>query len=82
MFQYSLRDLILLTVIAALSVAWWHDHSRLADEAKSRAKWQWRAESLADGLGAKGIQVTWGEEGMTVERPSAATPTAYEAIAK
>jgi hypothetical protein len=39
MFRFTIRDVLWLTVIAALSVAWWLEHStrsRLSDELKSR----------------------------------------------
>jgi hypothetical protein len=39
MFRFTIRELLLLTVIAALSVVWWQDRnslSRLSDELKSR----------------------------------------------
>jgi hypothetical protein len=39
MFRFTIRELLLLTVIAALSVVWWLEHStlsRLSDELKSR----------------------------------------------
>jgi hypothetical protein len=39
MFRFTIRELLLLTVIAALSIAWWLEHrtrSRLSDELKSR----------------------------------------------
>ena len=32
--KFSIRDLLLVTVIAAILVAWWLDHSRLATEIK------------------------------------------------
>ena len=68
MCRFTLRDLFFVTLITALSVAWWLDHYRLAIEAKSCALWQWRAESLADGLKAHGITVSWDQGGMTVEK--------------
>ena len=32
--KFSIRDLLLVTVIVAILVAWWQDRSRLADEVR------------------------------------------------
>lgn len=39
MFRFSIRELILLTVIVAISLGWWLDRSRLALENKVYARW-------------------------------------------
>ena len=39
MFRFTIRELLLLTVIAAVGIGWWQEHSRLAslaNELKSR----------------------------------------------
>jgi hypothetical protein len=37
--KFSLRDLFLVTMIAALTVGWWVDRSRLAAECKGLNDW-------------------------------------------
>ena len=32
--KFSIRDLLLVTVIVAILVAWWIDHRRLTDEVR------------------------------------------------
>ena len=36
--KFSIRDLLLITVIAALAVAWWIDHRRQAAEIEKLKK--------------------------------------------
>jgi hypothetical protein len=37
-FRFSIRELLLLTLIVALSLAWWMDRSRLRSEARREAQ--------------------------------------------
>jgi hypothetical protein len=34
MFRFTIRDLVLLTLVVALGVGWWMDRSRLASRAE------------------------------------------------
>jgi len=36
MFRFTIRELVLLTLVAAMGVAWWLDSSRLAEEVRNR----------------------------------------------
>ena len=38
--RFTIRDLLWLTVVVALGVAWWLDRSRLASEAARAGQWQ------------------------------------------
>ena len=40
MFRFTIRDVLWLTVVVALAVAWWIDHRTLAPEAKAFRKQQ------------------------------------------
>jgi hypothetical protein len=43
MFRFSIRDLLWLTLLASVAVAWWIDRSRLAAEVegwRQTAEWQ------------------------------------------
>jgi hypothetical protein len=52
-FRFTIRDLLLLTVVVALSVGWWLDHRKLAADFARRDKYdadlakQWTAELRA-----------------------------------
>ncbi len=37
MLRFTIRELVLLTLVAALGIAWWLDHARMANE---MAKWR------------------------------------------
>jgi hypothetical protein len=37
--KFSIRDLLWLTVVVALAVAWWADRSRLAQELRSSVEY-------------------------------------------
>ena len=46
MFRFTIRELVLLTLVVALAVGWWLDHSRLAsnlDESQKSANMAWHA---------------------------------------
>ena len=58
----SIRDFLLVTVIAALTLAWWIDRSRLHTRAKTADTWKFRAESLAERLQPNGWQVKWDKD--------------------
>jgi hypothetical protein len=45
MFRFTIRELVLLTIIAAVSVAWWIDHRRQAAEIR-RLKDPWPGMKL------------------------------------
>ncbi len=46
--KFSLRDLLLLTVIVALAVGWWLDHRNLAPDAQVHRENQVRLREFAD----------------------------------
>ena len=52
-FRFTIRDLLLLTVIVALAVGWWLDHRKMAADSAKRDKYaaelakQWTAELRA-----------------------------------
>ena len=50
MFRFTIRELLLLTVIAAVGVAWWIDRSRLAAELKELRDWWPRYGEIREGF--------------------------------
>ena len=45
-FQFSIRDLLLIIVIAALAAGWWIDHRRLSK--MSVQKWEYEIQPMQD----------------------------------
>jgi len=46
MFRFTIRELVLLTLVVAMGVAWWVDRSRLASnlaESQENANMAWHA---------------------------------------
>jgi hypothetical protein len=41
MFRFTIRDVLWLTVVVALVVAWWGDHIRLVRELKQTRRYSW-----------------------------------------
>jgi len=60
MFRFTIRDVLWLTVVVALGVAWWIDHQR----PRSPNQWQLRAESLAEICRGYGWTVAWQGDGV------------------
>ncbi len=61
--KFSIRDLLLVTVIVALAVGWWVDSStRMARMSKENELWKARAESSKDILEySSGRALEWAE---------------------
>jgi len=70
MFRFTIRELVLLTLVVALGVGWWADHRRMTSAreiAETRAKlleqrdseWQrvnyWLTQTLENGGGGFGL---------------------------
>jgi hypothetical protein len=66
MLRFTIRELLLVTVIAGVAVAWWIDRNRLADFADERDLWTFRAESAAELIRIQGGQVDWNDDAITV----------------
>jgi hypothetical protein len=71
MFKFSIRDLLLLTVITALAVGWWIDRSRLNQRAIESDNWKFRAESLAERVTRFGGEVAWDDQSILITQISA-----------
>jgi hypothetical protein len=71
MFRFTIRDLLLATVIAALAIGWWIDRSRLAPKAAESDTWKFRAESLAERVQPNGWQVKWDDDEILITQTAA-----------
>jgi hypothetical protein len=71
MLRFTIRELLLATVIAALAVCWWIDRSRLTPIAAEAGSWRFRAESLAERVQREGWQVNWDEDEIFITQISA-----------
>lgn len=56
--KFTIRDLLWLTVVVALAVAWWVDHRHLKNEAQM---WYSREEIVRDRAKDFGVFYTWPE---------------------
>jgi hypothetical protein len=61
MFRFTIRELLLFTVIVALGVGWWIDHARLASRAE-------RAAVLDAVVAAQGMSVTYRKQGGSISQ--------------
>jgi hypothetical protein len=48
MFKFTIRELVLVTIIAALVAAWWHDHRQLARRARETDSFRALSEALTE----------------------------------
>jgi hypothetical protein len=49
MFRFTIRDVLWLTVVAAVALAWWTDHRRLTERA-ARLKMDAQMRRAVDGV--------------------------------
>ena len=62
MFRFTIRDLVLLTALVSLGVAWWLDHRRLAIA-------QDRLDTIVAELASRNIEVQIDDDGIWVSNP-------------
>jgi len=67
MFQFTIRELVLLTLVVAMGVGWWLDRSSLTSQLKANGIWKLRANLLADQLDQRGWAVTWDDKYVQLE---------------
>ena len=54
MFRFTIRDVLWLTALVALAVAWWLERRLATDR-----DWKFRANAAADVLQSEGWRVCW-----------------------
>jgi hypothetical protein len=62
MFRFSIRDLILVTALVSVGIAWWLDHRRLAIT-------QDRLDTIVAELVSRNIAVEFDTDGVWVSNP-------------
>ena len=67
MFRFTIRELVLLTLVVAMGAAWWADRSTLAHRLKG-TYWSSRYDALADALRVEGYKITDESTTMIVEQ--------------
>jgi hypothetical protein len=69
--KFSIRDLLLVTVIVALALGWWIDYRRKAAEIKrlerEKNREAWRVEELVDFLRSDRTRVDITEDELTID---------------
>jgi hypothetical protein len=66
MFRFTIRELVLLTLVVAMGVAWWLDRERQATVAYRAALWQLRAEAIARSFDELEFRVSYDRDGTRV----------------
>jgi hypothetical protein len=65
-FQFSIRDLLLIVVIAALAAGWWIDHQRINRLVVQ--KWEYKFEGVFDGAPADIAKINnLGDQGWEIQ---------------
>jgi hypothetical protein len=67
MFRFTIRELLLLTVIVAMGVGWWIDRSNLAVQAKQAETWRHCTGALEYALRYNDWSVKWSGDRSEVE---------------
>jgi hypothetical protein len=62
MFRFTIRDVVLLTVIVGICVGWWTDHRRLRSQLEAASVWRTAAGGLEEVLLQMGQTVEWNWE--------------------
>ena len=58
--RFSIRDVLWLTAVVALAVAWWLERGKLELRLRSpREVWEQRADAAANLLNSEGWTTTW-----------------------
>ncbi len=63
MMRFTIRDVLWLTVVAALALAWWVDHRHLAMET---TRWKWRFGVVVDHFGPMGWSIYTHNDGVGI----------------
>jgi len=66
MFRFTIRELVLVTLVVAMGVGWWIHERQLRTERLRVVAWRQRAGALEHFLRADGWKVTWQESGSVV----------------
>jgi hypothetical protein len=65
MFRFTIRELVLVTLVAGLSIGCLVERFRLVHQVES---WEYRARVATDVLAGEGWSVTWGQHHVTVSK--------------
>ena len=80
MFRFSIRELFLITVIAALTVGWWVEHRGKAKASEEATYQEWKNRVLEESLLRDGTTVHADGASLTLtwkDGTSVFTPTSY-----
>jgi hypothetical protein len=66
MFRFSIREILMVTLVVAMGLAWWIDRSALATRACKGEQWEQRAKGMAWFLDDNNCNVEWEESGTTI----------------
>ena len=60
MFRFTIRELVLLTLVVAMGVGWWVREQQMRAEIHRASRWRMAAGVLEDTLREDGWTVEWG----------------------
>ncbi len=66
--KFSIRDLLLVTVIVALALGWWVDRQQRPQEWMAAKRWRTRAGALEEVLRDSGWQFQWEPEAVRLTK--------------
>ncbi len=66
MFRFTIRELLLVTVIAGVAAAWWIDRNQIAGISEQRDLWTFRAQSAAELFRMNGGEVEWDDASISI----------------
>ena len=73
MFRFSIRELFLITVIAALAVGWWVEHRGKAKASEEATYQEWKNRVLEEALLEEGTRIQADGASVTVVREQGTT---------
>lgn len=76
MFRFTIREVLLLTMIVGLAVGWWLDHRRHEELFASQRKEAGVYRILAKFMEGEGYRLIWQNDGnmLTILRPGESLP--------
>jgi hypothetical protein len=79
MFRFSIRELLLLTLVFALVAGWWIDRRTLLGRVAESAVWKQRAEAIQQMAPYADCQVSWDEGSVSFVFPGGSSQRATSA---
>ena len=73
MFRFTIRELILLTVIVAMGAAWWVDRRQIAELRMRNEELRWNLDTTAEILNSHGFKIELAPFEVKIDTPNELT---------